>query len=144
MTAPFSGGCLCGAVRYECNAEPMMPGHCHCRACQKASGGAFVTAFAVPAEALTIIGEVKYFETTADSGNISRRGFCPECGGRVLGGSSGMPGLAVIMAGSLDDPSWFAPGMNIFTESAQPWCHMDPALPKFPAMPEIPTGGSVP
>ncbi len=144
FNGPFAGGCLCGAVRYECNAEPMMTGNCHCKGCQKASGGAFVPAFAVPADALTITGAVKYFETTADSGSVSRRGFCPECGSRLFGGSSGMPGLAVITAGSLDDPSWFAPGMNIFTESAQPWAHMDPDLPKFPGMPEMPTGGSVP
>jgi hypothetical protein len=44
------------------------------------------------------------------------------------------------MAGSMDDPSWIEPGMNIFTENAQPWSHMDPALPQFPGMPEPPGG----
>ena len=55
----------------------------------------------------------------------------------MLGKSSGMPGLMVIKAASLDDPSWFKPGMNIFTESAQPWDPMDPDLPKFEGMPEL-------
>ena len=137
---PFTGGCLCAAVRYECSAEPMFPGHFHCKACQKASGGAFVTAFAVPEAALRVTGEIKYFESRADSGNIARRGFCPNCGGRVLSHSSGMPDLVVVVAGSMDDPSWLEPGMNIFTGSAQPWCHMDPDLPKFPAMPARPPG----
>lgn len=137
MSALFTGGCLCGAVRYQCTAEPMMTGHCHCKSCQKASGSAFVTAFAVPEQAITITGEVKYFDVTGDSGNVSRRGFCPECGSRLFGGSSGMPGLFVIMAGSMDDPSGLQPGMNIFTESAQPWAHMNPDLPKFPGMPEM-------
>lgn len=137
MKVPFTGGCLCGAVRYECNAEPMMTGHCHCKGCQKVSGGAFATAYAVPADALKVTGEVKFYEAPADSGNKSRRSFCPECGSWLFGGSSGMPGLAVIMAGSMDDPSGLKPGMNIFVGSAQPWAHMDPELPSFPGMPEM-------
>lgn len=137
---PFTGGCLCGAVRYECGAEPMMPGHCHCRSCQRASGGGFITAFAVPEAAIEITGPVKYHESATDSGGTSRRGFCTACGSRLFGRSSNMPGLVAIMAGSMDDPSWIEPGMNIFTESAQPWAQMDPALPKFPGMP-APKGG---
>lgn len=129
---------MCGAVRYECSAEPMMTGHCHCRGCQKTSGGPFVTAFAVPEEALKVTGETKYHEAIADSGNTSRREFCPECGSWLLGGSTGMPGLAVIMAGGMDDASWLKPDMNIFTACAQPWALMDPGLPKFPGMPELP------
>ncbi len=49
-----------------------------------------------------------------------------------------MPGMTGVMAGSLDDPSLFKPTMDIFTDSAQPWDHMDPDLPKFPGMPEWP------
>ncbi len=70
----------------------------------------------------------------------SRRGFCAECGSRLFGGSSNMPGLVAVMAGSMDDPGWIEPGMSIFTERAQPWSHMDPALPKFPGRPEPPGG----
>jgi len=33
MPAPFTGGCRCGAVRYECTAEPIATIHCHCRDC---------------------------------------------------------------------------------------------------------------
>ena len=50
-----------------------------------------------------------------------------------------MPELAMITAGSLDDPSQYKPTMDIFTASAQPWDHMNPTLPKFPKMP--PMGG---
>ncbi len=140
MKGPFSGGCLCGAVRYKCSAEPMMTGHCHCRNCQKASGGGFVTAAAVPESAIEITGPVKYHEVATDSGGTSRHGFCAKCGSRLFGASSNMPGIVTVMAGSMDDPSGLEPSMNIFTESAQPWSHMDPALPKFPSMPEM-SGG---
>jgi hypothetical protein len=42
-----------------------------------------------------------------------------------------------ITAGSLDDPSWFRPSMDLYTTSAQPWDYMDPDLPKFAKMPSM-------
>ncbi len=52
----LTGGCLCGAVRYECAAEPLFIGNCHCRDCQRSTGSAYVPALAVPARALKITG----------------------------------------------------------------------------------------
>ena len=135
MADKITGGCLCGKVRYECSAEPIFTGNCHCRDCQKASGGAFAPAIAVPAAALRVNGDVKFYDSKADNGNAVSRGFCTNCGGRVTAKSSGMPDLAIILAGTLDDPSWFKPQMDVYTASAQPWDHMNPALPKFPKLP---------
>jgi hypothetical protein len=56
---------------------------------------------AVPATALKITGNVKYYDSKTDSGNIFSRGFCPECGARMFGKSSGLPHLVMITAGSL-------------------------------------------
>jgi hypothetical protein len=112
-------------------------GNCHCRDCQKAGGSAYAAEIGLPAAALKITGPVKYHEARAESGNTLSRGFCPECGARLFGKTSAMPELAMIAAGSLDDPSQYQPTMDIFTGSAQPWDHMDPALPKFPKMPPM-------
>ncbi len=136
MASSFTGGCMCGAVRYECSAEPVMTGNCHCRDCQKASGGAFSPALAVPTVALKIAGGVKYYDTKGDSGQTVSRGFCPDCGARLFGKPQAAPDVTVIMAGSLDDPSWFRPAMDLYTASAQPWDYMSPELPKFPKMPQ--------
>ena len=136
MTTSFTGGCICGAVRYECSAEPLMTGNCHCRDCQKAGGGAFASALAVPVAALKITGEVKYYDTKGDSGQTVSRGFCPTCGARLLAKSKAMADLITILAGSLDDPSWFRPTMDIYAASAQPWAYMNPELPKFQKMPQ--------
>ena len=133
MAAPFSGGCTCGAVRYECSAEPLMMGNCHCRDCQRASGGPFVSIVAVPKDALKITGEVKYHEVKADSGDLIKRGFCGTCGSRLFGFPSAP--FVGVSAGSLDDPSWYRPSFDIYTSSAQPWDYMNPELPKFPKMP---------
>jgi hypothetical protein len=137
MATNFTGGCLCGAVRYECNAEPFFMGNCHCRDCQKSTGTAYSAEIGVPAAALKITGAVKYFDSKADSGNLISRGFCSQCGARLFGKSHAMPDLAMISAGSLDNPGQYQPTLDIFTASAQPWDHMNPALMKFPKMPPI-------
>jgi hypothetical protein len=131
MKLPFTGGCMCGAIRYECSAEPIFMGNCHCRDCQKATGTAFAAAILVPRKAVTIAGDIKYYEVTGDSGKIVGRGFCPTCGSRLFGKPAIVDFLG-IMAGSLDDPSEFSPLFDFYTASAQPWDYMNPDLPKFP------------
>jgi len=130
MQIPFAGGCACGAIRYECTAEPIMALNCHCRDCQRASGSAYASGIFVPAAGVTVRGEPTYHVTTSDSGNIASRGFCPRCGSPVLAKQSQWPAF-IIYASSLDDPSWHRPAMDIFTASAQPWDHMDSSLPKY-------------
>ena len=137
MSNSLTGSCQCGAVRYECSSEPVFTGNCHCRDCQKSTGGAYVPVLAVPADSLKITGEVKYYDSRADSGHTLSRGFCPNCGARLFGKSSGMPAIIAITAGSLDDPSRFKPAIDFYTSSAQPWDHMNPQLPKFPKQPKV-------
>jgi len=88
-------------------------------------------------EPVKITGEVKYYESKADSGQTAKRGFCANCGSRLLSLPPFAPDLMVIMAATLDDPSSFKPAMDIYTSSAQPWDHLNPALPKFPKMPPM-------
>ena len=133
----YSGGCLCGEVRYETNAEPIVGLQCQCRDCQKRSGGGHASFLAFPKAMVTLKGPVKYHSNTADSGNLATRGFCAECGSPVVGLSSGMPEMIAVMAGSLDDPCSFAPQMVAYAARANPWDMIDPALPKFPAMPPM-------
>ena len=132
MKVPFSGGCACGAVRYECSSEPIMALNCHCRDCQRASGTAYASGVFVPGPALRITkGNPRYHTTTTDSGNLASRGFCPECGSPVIAKSSGHP-MIIVHASSLDDPSWHRPTMDVFVSKAQPWDCMSPGLPKYP------------
>jgi hypothetical protein len=136
MTMRFTGGCMCGAVRYECAADPIAMGNCHCRDCQRATGSAFAAAVLVRANEVSITGDMKYYDVTGDNGGIVRRGFCPNCGARLFGKAARSPDLISIMAGSLDDSSWFRPQADIYTASAQPWAYLNPELPKFPGSPQ--------
>src|SRR5262245_16753145 len=130
MPTKFTGGCLCGWVRYECSADPFFMGNCHCRDCQKATGGAYEPDIGLLVAALKVTGAVKYYDKKADSGNTFSRGFCSECGSSLFG----KPDLAMITAGSLDDLSLYKSTLDIFTSSVQLWDHMHPVLAKFPKM----------
>lgn len=133
MAAPFTGGCACGAVRYECTAEPLGSINCHCRDCQRASGTAYASILRMPAASFRVIkGESKFYTTKGDSGGTVSRGFCAECGSPLFSRLSAIPDIIGARAGSLDDPSWHRPTMDIFTKSAQPWDYMNPELPKIP------------
>jgi len=137
MPAPFFGGCACGAIRYECEGEPLFSLNCHCRDCQRETGSAFAPILAVLRATFTLTqGSPTYFELTADSGQTTKRAFCSDCGSRLFGEPSSRPDIVTIRAGSLDDPSAFRPNQDIFTASAQPWDHMNPELPKAAKLPE--------
>lgn len=131
MAERFSGGCRCGAVRYDCAAAPMFTGNCHCRDCQYASGGAYSTIVGVPTEALALTGELATYTVRAESGNRVTRKFCPQCGSPILSALSANPGMTVLKAATLDDPGWLRPAMHIWTERGQPWAETSPTSPKF-------------
>ena len=134
MKIPFTGGCACGAVRYECTAEPVAMFCCHCRDCQRASGGAGNYVVVMPANSFKFTrGAPRYHFTASAAIGHHKRGFCAECGSRLTGGENreGTSAIVGINAGSLDDPSWFRPQFDIFALDAQPWDQMDPAIPKY-------------
>lgn len=136
----ISGGCLCGAVRYASEAEPVLMAVRHCPHCQKQTSSAFSMLVAVPKETLRFEGrDPAAFEDVGESGQPLTRRFCPGCGSAIVSDASVTPDLAWIKAGTLDDPSWFEPRMHMWCESAQPWVSIDDSLPRFERNP--PEGG---
>lgn len=135
MSTSFSGGCLCGAVRYTCDAEPIISGHCHCEDCRRSSGSGHCSHLLVPESSIVIKGELKGYSRAADSGNLVERFFCPTCGAAVCSRNAGMPGMVALRASSLDDLEVFKPQMHVYAASAASWDARDPALPAFDKMP---------
>lgn len=131
-----TGGCLCGAIRYEAAGEPVFSLLCHCRDCQRQSGSAFIAAVRLPSAGFRITkGEPRRYVNKSDSGNDITRVFCGDCGAPLYVQVSTRPDLIGLRVTSLDEPGWFRPDANIFTKSAQPWDHMDPAVPQYPTYP---------
>lgn len=112
---PFFGGCACGAIRYQCSAEPVLSFNCHCLDCQRARGSAFSSVLIVPKTGFELLkGEPRYYSAKADSGYFLQRGFCAECGSQVLAKEDHRPLIFIIQAGSMDDPGWYRPAVDIF------------------------------
>lgn len=136
MPRHHTGGCACGAVRYEIAAEPVFMNDCQCRDCQRTSGtghGSYLT-FA-GRQAVTLTGEASRWNIVADSGQVKTRGFCPVCGSPVFLTFTAMPDLFTVHAASLDDPGDFRPQVVTYAAAAQAWDRVDPALPAFERMP---------
>ena len=131
----MKGGCRCGAVTYSINAEPVFVGVCHCRNCQKETGSAFSVVIGLPADAVSLNGATKVFESVGDSGKATHRAFCPECGSSLTHRAELLAGVTMINAGTLDDPSWVRPAVQIYCDSAQPWVNLGGSLQSFPRMP---------
>lgn len=128
-----SGGCLCGAVRYECNAEPLGTAICHCTQCQNVSGSAFSVNVVVPAPSLTWQGQsLASYADKGESGKPLSRKFCRNCGSSLATETEALPGAIIIKAGTLDDKSWLKPNYHLWTNSAQPWVRIEPGATTFP------------
>lgn len=132
----WTGGCACGAVRYEIAGEPVFANHCQCRDCQHKSGTGHGSYLTFPDKrAVTLTGRTTSWDMVGDSGNVKTRGFCPTCGSPVSLTFAAMPDLFTIHAASLDDPSRFAPQAVTYASRGYVWDHLDPAVPKFETMP---------
>ena len=133
--AGYTGGCLCGAVRYEAEGEPTFSGHCYCEDCRKASGSGFIPFMGFPATALRISGRTRISISKAANGNEAVRNFCEACGSLVFGGIVGTHASHTIYAGSLDEPSRFRPTIAIFTRNRPSWAMIPPGLTVFERAP---------
>ena len=85
----FSGGCLCGSVRYKVSSDPSFVLNCHCEDCRRSTGSVYGTNVFVDEDKVQITGEVSLYVHTADSGNEMTKRFCPNCGTLLFGNSSG-------------------------------------------------------
>lgn len=122
MSTTRSGGCQCGAVRYEIAGSLGRASICHCRMCQKALGNAFAP-FVTARGLRWVKAEPKRFR----SSNKVSRGFCAECGTPLSYEPDGFhPEIAIA---TLDDPRDVAPVIQVGTESKLPWCDGLAALP---------------
>ena len=101
----YTGGCLCGALRYEAVGEPLGSGHCYCADCRKASGSGFVPFMGFKASDVRFSGEAREFRSKAARGGEAVRNRCAVCMSLVFGGEIGKSASFTLYAGSLDEPS---------------------------------------
>jgi hypothetical protein len=135
MTAPFSGACACGSIRYVCESAPVAMLNCHCRDCQRSSGAPFASGFIVPASDVEITGMPKTNSVRAGSGSLAIRSFCSDCGAPLFTRGQAAPGFMSIRFSTLDNQSEFQPMLDIWTSGAQPWVCLGQVIPHYAQSP---------
>ena len=125
----ITGGCLCGAVRYEFDQPELGTMYCHCRMCQRFTGAPVIAGTTFLTESMRYTrGEPKYYR----SSKIAERGFCGDCGsGLVYRGLIGKwNSWILVFTASLDKPEHCVPTYHLGVESAMPWHEVLDGLPR--------------
>ena len=120
------GGCLCGAVRFRTQAEPLNVRNCHCRACQKALSSPFFSRALFNQGDVTIQGSTeKYLSSEA-----LERVFCPKCGSRLFARRTNGTYIGIAVT-AFDDRHAFAPTEHIWTSEKVDWLTLDDDLAQY-------------
>lgn len=132
-----TGGCQCGAVRYESTGALLALYACHCLECRKQSASAFGMSLIVPRAGFRLSkGESKRWTRRADSGRHVHCFFCPVCGTRLWHEREGVADSLSIKAGSLDEPVDFSTAIHIWTSRKLPGLGIPDAAVQFPGEPD--------
>ncbi len=128
MTAQLTGGCLCGAVRYSINAEPVETGFCHCHSCQRSAGAPVIAWANFPRDAFSY--------TTGQAGTFASsekavREYCRDCGTQLVFRSHINTSTIDITVNSLDEPGRFPPEYHIWFDERVAWIDYDDGLPRY-------------
>lgn len=123
----YTGGCMCGEIRYELDCESPWNVYCHCESCRKHSGAPVVALVTGPPEQVRwTSGDRKLYESSPDR----RRGFCRNCGTTLTWEAEWNGPWVGIHIGTFDRPEDLPPTEHIFCGEAIPWFHIEDDLPR--------------
>ena len=126
MTAPHTGGCRWGAVRFEASAEPHHISYCHCGDCRRASGAPVSAFVGFMASQVAFTGKaLKMYE----NGPVTRS-FCGICGSPIAYTDGRLTGHIYFTLGSMDMPAYFKPTHHGHVREQLPFLHMPDDLPR--------------
>ena len=129
LREPITGGCLCGAVRYQADQPPFDSGYCHCSMCRRPHGAPFVTWTAVPPQQLTITAgeeQVTRFECGPPQGV---RTFCSTCGSQLF--CQIAEDVVDVAMAALHEPIDRVPEEHYYYDSRADWVEINDDLPKL-------------
>lgn len=128
MKDKVTGGCACGAVRYEATGTPSNTMVCHCRTCRRVSGAPVVAWVTFDRAMFQFTsGEPAYYRSSAPV----RRAFCPACGTHLSYETAKYPATIDITTCSLDDPEAFPPTHHSWLNHDVGWVKFGDGLPSF-------------
>jgi hypothetical protein len=130
---PISGGCHCGAIRYQAEGDALTHALCHCTDCRRHAGAPLVGWTMFPRKAVTITkGTPKLYE----SSQHGRRQFCGDCGtGLFYANAVMLPGIIDIQSATYDNPEAVPAQAHIQVAERIDWmarAHELPAFDRYP------------
>lgn len=138
--SPYSGQCLCGAVRYRVNRRPLTLYACHCTDCQRRTGSAFALSMIVRREDLEVLdGRTTGYTARLPDGRTKAGQMCASCGTRLWGTPVKHPHVVVVQSGTLDQPCGLEPIAHQWLSEAQPWFTPPPGVAAYPKGPVDPS-----
>ncbi len=131
----YEGGCTCGFVRYRMTSDPLIVHGCHCRWCQRQSGGAFAINALIEADRVELTsGKVNEITVASPSGSGQRIARCPKCqiavwSNYLIIGGKLADNICFVRVGTLDDSDRHPPNVHIYTEDRQSWFELPEGVP---------------
>jgi hypothetical protein len=124
----YSGGCLCGAVRYEASGAATNLCYCHCNSCRRATGAPLVAWCTFARDGFRVTrGTLTEYRSSPQV----RRGFCAACGGALTYRHEARAEEIDVTLASLDEPAALAPRMHVWVGDKLPWLAITDGLPEF-------------
>ena len=132
MSIPLTGGCGCGAVRFEVTEPPVAAVYCHCTRCQRRTGtAAAITARVRPGSVRIVQGE-EHVRRWEPEGGLAKA-FCEQCGSALFAQRPGDGDVVAVRMGAFDGDPGVRPSVRQFVAYAAPWEPIpDDGLPRHP------------
>ena len=131
----ITGRCLCGAIRWESSAPPIVTRVCWCRDCQYLGAGSGTVNACFRTATFIVSGTTNDYPSVADGGNQMHRRFCPTCGAPLFSEAEARPHLVFVRVGTFDHPNLADPALTIWASSAPRWACIDAELPRVERQP---------
>ena len=129
---PLTGGCLCGAVRFEVTEPLVSSGYCHCTRCQRRTGTAASPGARIAPGSLRVLSGEEHIRAYEPDEGFAKV-FCSACGSALWSRSQEDPDVFSIRLGAFDDDPGIRPTYRQFVAYAAPWEPIpDDGLERFP------------
>lgn len=123
-----TGGCACGAVRYQVNGPLRPVVNCHCEPCRRSTGHFMAaTAAAVDDVAFDADAGLRWFQRTP----TVKYGFCGDCGSTLFWKAADSPSVMSITAGSVDMPTGLTTDSALFVSEAGDYHTLDQSITSY-------------
>jgi len=128
---PLTGGCMCGAVRFEVTEPLVSSGYCHCTRCQRRTGTAASASGRIAPGSLRILSGEELLRSYDPPGGFSKF-FCSACGSAMWSQSPDDPEFKSVRLGAFDGDPGIRPSYHAFVDYAAVWEPIpDDGLPRF-------------